>query len=149
MQSTYNQNPYYQSIKEYVDNNNVDMSNDTVLKKGYSNYWSNTTVVYGAIWTLICRIIAGMSFGNVDIGLILFKILNLIIHIVNCYLMYKISKKKIFSNIWIKSICIIRNNSKCTQRYFYSIFYFISILFCEKSKKSYTFSILFGLCNCN
>ena len=93
LQSTYNQNPYYQSIKEYVDNNNVDMSNDTVLKKGYSNYWSNTTVVYGAIWTLICRIIAGMSFGNVDIGLILFKILNLIIHIVNCYLMYKIFQK--------------------------------------------------------
>ena len=58
IQSEYEQNPYYISVKDYVDNNNVNMENDTVLQKGYNNYWSETTVVYGAIWTLVCKIIA-------------------------------------------------------------------------------------------
>lgn len=100
IQSEYDQNPYYISVKDYVDNNNVNMENDTALQKGYNNYWSETTVVYGAIWTFICRIIAGLSFGNVDIGLLLFKLLNLAVHIFNCYMMYKVSHKKIFSIIY-------------------------------------------------
>lgn len=100
IQSEYGQNPYYISVKDYVDNNNVDMEKDTALQKGYNNYWSETTVVYGAIWTLVCRIIAGLSFGSVDIGVFLFKVLNLVVHIFNCYMIYKISHKKIFSIIY-------------------------------------------------
>lgn len=146
LQSTYNQNPYYQSIKEYVDNNNVDMSNDTVLKKGYSNYWSNTTVVYGAIWTLICRIIAGMSFGNVDIGLILFKILNLIIHIVNCYLMYKISKKKIFSIIYGLNPFVLLETIANVHNDIFIVFFILLAFYFVKNRKNLTLSVFCLAC---
>ena len=97
----YNQNPYYSTIKEYVENNqNEKLEKDTVLMQGNLNDWADTTVVYGPIWQLVCKGIALLSFGNIDIGLLVFKIINLIIHILNCYLIYKISNKKIFSVIY-------------------------------------------------
>ena len=98
LDSKYGQNPYYITIKDFVDSgdNSQYLEQDTVLAKGYENDWGDTTVVYGPIWTFICKIIAGISFGNIDIALFAFKILNVIIHILNCYLIYKISRKKLF-----------------------------------------------------
>lgn len=63
----YGQNPYYTTIKSFVDNSNINLQNDTVLMQGYYNDWGNYTVVYGPVWTLICRIVASASFGNIDI----------------------------------------------------------------------------------
>ena len=96
LSSKYHQNPYYMDMKTYIDENNVNIENDTLMQKWYKNYWANTTVVYGSVWTIICSIISFLSFGNLEIGLVLFKIVNVIIHILNCYLLYKISKKRIF-----------------------------------------------------
>ena len=82
----YNQNPYYSTIKEYVENNqNEKLEKDTVLMQGNLNDWADTTVVYGPIWQLVCKGIALLSFGNIDIGLLVFKIINLIIKIIFSY----------------------------------------------------------------
>ena len=72
--STYSQNPYYTTIMDFVESgdNAKFLENDTVLLKGYRNFWTDTTVVYGPVWTLTCRIIAGMSFGNIDFRIITF-----------------------------------------------------------------------------
>lgn len=96
----YNQNPYYTTMKSFLKNTNLDLKNDTVIKKASENFWANTTVVYGAFWTFLCSIISLLSFGNIDVGLFLFKIFNLIIHILNCHLLYKLSKNKIFPIIY-------------------------------------------------
>ena len=143
IQSEYNQNPYYISMKEYVDNSNINMENDTVLKKGYNNYWSGTTVVYGAIWTLLCRIIAGLSFGSVDIGLLLFKLLNLVVHIFNCYMIYKISHKKIFSIIYgLNPFVLIEALSNVHNDIFVVTFILLAIDFLIR-KKDLIIAILF------
>ncbi len=98
LDSTYGQNPYYVTIHDFVENgdNSKYLEQDTVLANGYENYWSNTTVVYGPIWTLICKIVAGISFGNIDIALLVLKLLNVVIHLLNCYLIYKLTGKKLF-----------------------------------------------------
>ena len=59
---TYEQNPYYTTIKDFVsaENNKQYLQNDTVLEQGYNNYWSNTTVVYGPVWTLICKAVRSL-----------------------------------------------------------------------------------------
>lgn len=60
--SEYEQNPYYVTINEFVNKNpQVDLTEDTVLKQGYINVWSKSTVVYGPIWTLICGGVAKLS----------------------------------------------------------------------------------------
>lgn len=96
--SAYGQNPYYVTIKDFVEsgNNSQYLEQDTVLANGYGNYWANTTVVYGPIWTFICKIVAGISFGNIDIALLVLKLLNMAIHLLNCYLIYQLTGKKLF-----------------------------------------------------
>ena len=98
LDSTYGQNPYYVTIKDFVESedNSQYLEQDTVLAKGYENDWGSTTVVYGPVWTLVCKIVAGISFGNIDIGLLVFKLLNMAIHLVNCYLIYQLTGKKLF-----------------------------------------------------
>ena len=98
LDSQYGQNPYYITIKDFVESgdNSQYLEQDTVLAKGYENDWGSTTVVYGPVWTLVCKIVAGISFGNIDIGLLVFKLLNMAIHLVNCYLIYKLTGKKLF-----------------------------------------------------
>lgn len=98
LDSQYGQNPYYVTIKDFVESgdNRQYLEQDTVLAKGYENDWGSTTVVYGPVWTLVCKIVAGISFGNIDIGLLAFKLLNMAIHLVNCYLIYQLTGKKLF-----------------------------------------------------
>ena len=49
LDSKYGQNPYYTTITEFVESedNAKYLENDTTLSAGYSNPWSDTTVVYG------------------------------------------------------------------------------------------------------
>ena len=100
LDSVYKQNPYYISIKDYCNENNQVLKDDTIIEQGYMNVWSGTTVVYGPIAQLIFRSITKVSFKNLNISLLLFKILNLIVHLLNCYLIYKITKKIKFSIIY-------------------------------------------------
>lgn len=135
----YNQNPYYTTIKEYVDENkdkNPEIKKDTVLLQGYINDWGDSTVVYGPVWQLICKGVSILSFGDVNIGLLMFKILNLVIHIFNCYLIYKLTGKKIFAIIYglnpfvlIEAIMAVHNDI------FVVMFTLLSLYFMLKKKK--------------
>ncbi len=100
LNSVYKQNPYYKTIKQYVNENSEVVQNDSIIKQGYINYWSNTTVVYGPIAQLIFSIFTKISFKNLDLCLVLFKFVNFIIHLLNCFLIYKITKKLKFSIIY-------------------------------------------------
>lgn len=141
----YHQNPYYTTIKQYVDSSssNNNFGSDTVLMQGYDNVWSDTTVVYGPIWTLICRIVAMFSFGNIDIGLFAFKILNVLIHLFNCYLLYKLSNKKIFSLLYgINPFILIEAIAHVHNDIFIIFFTLLALYFLIKKKKI-ILSILF------
>ncbi len=96
----YNQNPYYVNMRDFVDKENINLDNDTMLLVGYNNVWSETTVVYGPIWTMICESFSKLSLGNADIGLLVFKIASIVVHMLNCYYIYKISKRKLFVLIY-------------------------------------------------
>ena len=100
LNSVYGQNPYYVTIKDYCQNNPEVTNQDSIMKQGNMNFWANTTVVYGPIAQLLFSSITKISFKNVDICILLFKIFNLIIHILNCYIIYKITKKIKFSIIY-------------------------------------------------
>ena len=100
LNSVYGQNPYYVTIKDYCQNNSEVTNQDSIMKQGNMNFWANTTVVYGPIAQLLFSSITKISFKNVDICILLFKIFNLIIHILNCYIIYKITKKIKFSIIY-------------------------------------------------
>lgn len=136
LESEYNQNPYYTTIKQFVDENNHELNKDTVLAQGYINYWSDTAVVYGPIWQIICKGIGALSFGNIDIGLLVFKLVNATVHIMNCYLIYKITGKKVFALIYGLNPFILIEGIMCVHNdMFVLLFTFIALYFMIKKKK--------------
>lgn len=50
--------------------------------------------VYGPLWAIICKILGRVDTNSALGTLYLFKILNIIVHLLNCYLIWKISKNK-------------------------------------------------------
>lgn len=145
LDSKYGQNPYYTTITEFVESedNAKYLENDTTLSAGYSNPWSDTTVVYGPIWTLICKIIAGMSFGNIDIGILLFKILGVLAHILNCYIIYKLTKKKIFVLLYGLNPFILLEGIVNVHNDMYIITFVLASIYFLIKKKNILASITF------
>lgn len=136
--SKYNQNPYYTSIEDFVETgDNINYTQeDTVLAQGYANDWKDATVVYGPVWQLVCKIVAFLSFGNIDIGLLVFKIINVIIHLFNCYLIWKITNKKIFPIIYgLNPFILIEGISSVHNDIFVVMFILLAIYFVKNKKK--------------
>lgn len=138
----YGQNPYYTTIKEFVDNNDVDKS-DTVLMQGYINDWGGTTVVYGPVWTLVCKIVGLLSFGNIDIGIFIFRIFNIAVHILNCYLIYKISKKKLFPVLYGLNPYMLIEGIMCLHNDIYVVCFILLALYFLLEKKNLFVSLIF------
>lgn len=145
LNSQYKQNPYYISMKEYVENepNKVDLTKDEVLKVGYKHYWGKSKVVYGPTWTLICAILSKLNFGNIEICFLIYKFANFTIHILNCYIIYKISKKKLFALIYGLNPFIIIESVVNAHNDVFMVFFILLAFYELLKKKSIIKSIIF------
>ncbi len=135
--SKYHQNPYYTTIKEFVEQgeNSKYLQTDKVLEQGYNNYWADTTVVYGPVWQLVCKLVAGVSFGNIDFALLIFKLLNAFVHLCNCYLIYKISHKKIFTLLYGLNPLVLIEGIACVHNdIFVALFMLLALYFLTQKK---------------
>ena len=143
--SEYGQNPYYTTIKDFVDagDNSQYLVQDSVLAQGYINDWADSTVVYGPIWTLICNIVARLSFGNIDIGLLVFKLINVIVHIFNCYLIYKITNKKIFALIYGLNPFVLIEGIACVHNDMFVVLFILLTLYFLLKRKNLIVSLVF------
>ena len=142
LDSVYKQNPYYVTIKQYY-NDNFEKINDTILEKSASNVWADTTVVYGSIAQIIFKICSFISMKNVDICLFAFKLLNLIVHIANCYLIYKISKRVLFVKIYGLNPFILFEFIANVHNDIFLIFFIILSIYYITQKRNIYLSILF------
>lgn len=145
LDSTYHQNPYYVTIKEFVekDNNSQYIQTDTVLAQGYYNDWADSTVVYGPIWTLICKLVAGVSFGNIDFALLIFKLVNVLVHLGNCYFIDKIAHKKIFTLLYGLNPFILIEGIACVHNDMFVAFFLLIALYFLVKRKNLVVSIIF------
>ena len=145
LDSIYHQNPYYTTIKEYVEqgDNCHYLQIDTILAQGYCNDWADSTVVYGPVWTLICKLVASVSFGNIDFGLFVFKLVNVLVHLCNCYLIWKISNKKIFTLIYGLNPFILIEGIGCVHNDMFVVLFIILALYFLVKRKNLVVSIVF------
>lgn len=103
----YNINPWYTTVKDLTDiakdkeNNQFtqeqkqEIQQDEILKQ-MPGIWANQVNVYGPLWPFICRILTTLSGGSLDIAIFLFKFVAIVLHLINVYLIYKITHKKFF-----------------------------------------------------
>lgn len=142
LDAIYNQNPYYVTMEEYYEQN-ADKIDDEILLQGANNYWAPTTVVYGPIAQTIFKICSAISFKNVDICLLVFKLLNLIIHLLNCYIIYKIAGKRKFSVIYGLNPFILLEFIGNVHNDIIIIFFILLTLYFLIKKKNILTSVIF------
>lgn len=142
LDGVYHQNPYYVTMREYYDQNKENL-NDEILKQGVNTYWSWTTVVYGPIAQLIFKTFSTLSFKNVTICLLMYKLVNLIIHLANTYLIYKITGKKQFSMLYgLNPFVLIESMINVHNDIIVIFFIFVALYFLLK-KKNLTICVVF------
>lgn len=88
----YGVNPYYVSVNELMEENEEAAQDEMLLKM--KGIWSGQTVVYGPVWPLICKLLSGLSCGNLFLALFIYKLFYLVLHLINTYLIYKITNKR-------------------------------------------------------
>ena len=137
--SHYHENPYYKSVGQVSDEYHV---RDQMQNK-IANCWRYETVVYGPLWTLICKLLTSISFGNIDVALAIFKGTNLIVHLINCILIWKITHKKKFVLIYGANPAILFEAlSNVHNDIFIVLFILLAIYFVTK-KKNLMLSVAF------
>lgn len=82
-------NPYNITISEFVTQNPSALS-DEIIHQGYNNFWKDFVYPYPPMWMLITSIFSSLSFGSIDMCLLLCKIACAILHILSSLLIYKI-----------------------------------------------------------
>lgn len=127
----YKENPYYVSTGQIADETGI---SDKMFNK-VAKCWRYETVVYGPLWTIICTILSNFSFGNIDIALFIFKFTNLIVHLVNCILIYKITKKNLFVILYgLNPFILFEALSNVHNDIFIILFILLAIYFTIKKK---------------
>lgn len=133
--SVYHENPYYTTIYDIMQNQ-VGMSDEILVRA--PGVWSNTTVVYGPLWTMICSFLSAFPTNQADILLMVYKLANLVIHMCNCLLLYKITRKKIFPLIYgLNPLVLLEGLINVHNDIFVLFFILLAIYFVYKKKNLY------------
>lgn len=128
----YGENPYYTSIGEIQEKNSAE---DPMFHKVSGN-WLYEKVIYGPLWTIICTVLAKLSFGNIDLALLIFKVSNLCMHILNCFLIYKITRKKSFVLLYGLNPFILFEAIANVHNDIFIVSFILLAIYCIKQKKN-------------
>ena len=88
----YGENPYYTPVEEILLRDGLDQMLGRVAR-----VWRTETVIYGPAWSVVCKILTSLSFGNLEFSLYIFKIASFLVFLGSTYLIYKITNKKFFT----------------------------------------------------
>lgn len=141
-EACYGVNPYYTSVQELMQVNTT-AANDEILLK-MPGVWAGQTIVYGPVWPLICKILSGLSMGNLAFALFIYKLFNLILHISNAYLIYKITKgKKVFVLAYALNPLVLFDGITNVHNEMLVIFFILLALYFFVRKKDMFFTVVF------
>lgn len=135
--SRYNENPYYVTVENLQEQG----KNDEILDN--TGYWKATTTVYGPIWNSIAKFLVSFSFGSITVALFIFKAASYLIHVLNSYLIYKITKSKKYMLIYgLNPFVLIQFLSNVHNDIYLVLFILLALYFLVK-KKNIIFTLLF------
>lgn len=142
IQSAYAANPYYDKIIDIK--NTYDTSNNEILNS--LTIWDDQLVIYGPLWSLICSIVTFLSFSKISVALILFKILAILVHVINAILIYKITKKKFWAIFYGLNPYILFETISNVHNDIYLVFFTILALYFFVNKKYLILPLFFLAC---
>ena len=95
----------------------------------------NHKFIYGVVWEKICKFVGSIPINSELILLYIFKILNIIVHILNCYLIYKITKsKKLLYLYGLNPLVLFEGIINCHNDIYLILFMLIAIYLKKRDK---------------
>ncbi len=132
----YGENPYYTSVGELQETG----INDEILNN--TGYWKNTTSVYGPLWNIFSSILVSLSFGHVTVALFIFKIASYLIHVLNSYLIYKITKSRRYMLLYGLNPLVLLEFLSNVHNDIYLVFFILLALYFLVRKKNIYLTML-------
>lgn len=132
----YSENPYYTSVQQVWDENGPDQMLGKVAR-----CWRNEPVIYGPAWSIICKILTSLSFGNITAALYIFKFATLIIFVGSLFLIYKITKKKIFVAMFGLNPYILFEFLSNVHNDIFLVFFVLLSIYFIKNRKNVILSV--------
>lgn len=128
LDARYNINVFEENFKE----KQLEHMDDKVIAKSPG---CDQKFIYGAVWAQICKFIGSLPSSMVITNLYAFKILNIIVHLLNCYLIYKISKNKKLVLIYgLNPLVLFEGIMNCHNDIYLVLFMLLAVYF-KKSEK--------------
>lgn len=134
--SHYHENPYYTSVQDITN----EYGPDQMLGK-VARCWRDEPVVYGPVWSLICRVLTSCSFGNITLALYIFKIASFTIFLTCSFFIYKIARKKKFVLLFALNPFILFEFLSNVHNDIFLIFFILLAIYFIKTKKNITFAV--------
>lgn len=128
LDAKYGMNPYNAVFKD----NQAQHMEDNVVATSPS---LNTNFLYGSLWATICKVLSAFPVDSAIIILYIYKLANVIIHLLNCYLIYKITKKKRDVLIYAINPLIIFEALINCHNDIYVVFFILLAIYLKKQKK--------------
>lgn len=135
----YEENPYFMSAQQVQEKYHIQ---DAMYEK-IANVWKNEPMIYGPLWTLISTVLTFLSFGNPILALYLFKIFNLMMHLLTCLFIYKITKKKMLVLLYGLNPVILLEGLMDAHNEIFMITLIIIAIYYTIRKKNLWLSVLF------
>ena len=129
LDAKYNLNPYENL---FCDNQSQHMD-DNIVASAPS---LKTNFLYGSLWAFICRVMSSIPVNNEITMLLIFKFANFIIHILSCFMIFKMTKsKKMVLLYGLNPLILYEGLINCHNDLF-MVFFIISALFFKHEKKT-------------
>lgn len=135
--SKYSENPYYRSVQDVTNT----YGRDEMLGK-VARCWRDEPVVYGPVWSLICKALTSFSFGKITNALYIFKITSLIIFMASSLLIYKITNKKFFTALFALNPFILFEFLSNVHNDIFLVFFILLAIYFIKKKNNIALAVL-------
>ena len=135
--SKYHENPYYTTVKDLQDRG----INDEILNN--AGPWKNTVTVYGPLFNIISIILSYVSFGKITLALFIFKMVSLLIHIINSYIIEKITKSKKYMLLYGLNPLVLMELISNVHNDIYLILFLLLALYFLIRKKNIPLTVFF------
>ena len=113
------------------------------MYENIATVWKNETMICGPLWTLICSALTALSFGNVTIALFLFKLVNLSMHLLSCFMIHKITKKKMLVLLYALNPIILLKGLMDVHNEIFMITLILFAIYYTIRKKNLWLAVLF------
>lgn len=128
----YGENPYYTTVSDIQEKG----INDEILNN--TGYWKSTTSIYGPLWNIFSSILVSFSFGKLTVALFVFKVVSYLIHILNSYLIYKITNSKKYMLLYgLNPLVLLEFLSNVHNDIYLVFFILLSLYFLVRKKNTY------------